>query len=180
MSNFGCCAEEMRKFENVPDNFVYYIIVSDDHYILKLYRNTERPDDNKVRFVNQLLIQNNNIPCAELIAYSRNHQISPTSYLCCLPRKIQKIDKQNAKNKPPKKRKSAAYLLNWRLYKAKSQSWHLYLSGNQRQNPRIVKKYFLFCEYCTISAIRQKMQNMSYNIDRPSIPEALVSWSFSY
>jgi len=24
------------------------------------------------------------------------------------------------------------------------------------------------------------MQNMSYNIDRPSIPEALVSWSFSY
>lgn len=145
----------MRKFENVPDNFVYYIIVSDDHYILKLYRNTERPDDNKVRFVNQLLIQNNNIPCAELIAYSRNHQISPTSYLCCLPRKIQKIDKQNTKNKPPKLRKSAAYLLNKWLYKAKFQRCYTYSLKNSRQNSRIVEKHFLFCEHYTNSAFSE-------------------------
>lgn len=37
-------------------------------------------------------------------------------YCCCLPRKTQKIDKQNAKNKPSKLRKSAAYLLSKRLY----------------------------------------------------------------
>ena len=79
-SNFGCCAEEIRKFENVTNNFVYSFTVSDKHYILKLYRSTDWPEDGKIRFVNQLLIHNN-IPCAELIAYSRNDQIYPNGYL---------------------------------------------------------------------------------------------------
>lgn len=79
-SNFGCCAEEIRKFENVTNNFVYSFTVSDKHYILKLYRSTDWPENGKIRFVNQLLIRNN-IPCAELIAYSRNDQIYPKGYL---------------------------------------------------------------------------------------------------
>ena len=79
-SNFGCCAEEIRKFENVINNFVYSFTVLDKHYILKLYRSTDWPENGKVQFVNQLLIQNH-IPCAELIAYSRNNQIYPNGYL---------------------------------------------------------------------------------------------------
>lgn len=79
-SNFGCCAEEIRKFENVTNNFVYSFTVSDKRYILKLYRSTDWPEDGKVQFVNQLLIRNN-IPCAELIAYNRNDGIYPNGYL---------------------------------------------------------------------------------------------------
>ncbi len=79
-SNFGCCAGEIRKFENVTNNFVYSFTVSDKHYILKLYRSTDWPEDGKVQFVNQILMQTN-IPCAELIAYSRNDQIYPDGYL---------------------------------------------------------------------------------------------------
>lgn len=79
-SNFGCCAEEIRKFENVTNNFVYSFAVSDMHYILKLFRSTDWPEDGKVQFVNQILIRNN-IPCAELKAYSRNDQIYPNGYL---------------------------------------------------------------------------------------------------
>ncbi|MDE5993350.1 MAG: aminoglycoside phosphotransferase family protein, partial [Oscillospiraceae bacterium] len=79
-SSFGCCAEEIRKFENVTNNFVYFFTVSDKRYILKLFRSTDWPEDGKVRFVNQILIQNN-IPCAELISYSRNDPIYPNGYL---------------------------------------------------------------------------------------------------
>lgn len=85
-NNFGCCAEEIRKFENATNNFVYSFTVSGKRYILKLYRSTDWPEDGKVQFVNQLLIQNN-IPCAELIAYSRNDQIYPNGYL--IEREIQ-------------------------------------------------------------------------------------------
>ncbi len=79
-SNFGCCAEEIRKFENVTNNFVYSFTVSGRHYILKLFRSTDWPEDGKVQFVNQILTLNN-IPCAELKAYSRNDQIYPNGYL---------------------------------------------------------------------------------------------------
>lgn len=79
-SNLGCCAGEIRKFENVTNNFVYSFTVSDKHYILKLFRSTDWPENGKVQFVNQLLIQNN-IPCAELIAYSRDDRIYPNGYL---------------------------------------------------------------------------------------------------
>lgn len=85
-SNFGCCAEEIRKFENVTNNFVYSFAVSDKHYILKLFRSTDWPEDGKVQFVNQILIRNN-IPCAGLTAYSRNDQIYPNGYL--IEREIQ-------------------------------------------------------------------------------------------
>ena len=79
-SNFGCCAEEIRKSENVTNNFVYFFTVSGKHYVLKLFRSTDWPEDGKVQFVNQSLIQNN-IPCAELISYNRNDKIYPNGYL---------------------------------------------------------------------------------------------------
>ncbi len=79
-SNFDCCAEEIRKFENVTNNFVYSFTVLGTHYILKLYRSTDWPEYGKIQFVNQLLIRNN-IPCAELIEYNRNNQIFPNGYL---------------------------------------------------------------------------------------------------
>lgn len=87
-SNFGCCADRITKFENLTNNFVYSFTVLDKHYILKLYRSTDWPENGKVQFVNQLLIQNN-IPCAELIAYSRNDQLYPNGYL--IEREIQGI-----------------------------------------------------------------------------------------
>ena len=87
-SNFGRCAEEIRKFENVTNNFVYSFTVSDKHYILKLFRSTDWPEDGKVPFVNQLLMQNH-IPCAELIAYSRTDPIYPNGYL--IEREVQGI-----------------------------------------------------------------------------------------
>ena len=79
-NHFGCYAEEIRKFENVTNNFVYFFTILDKHYILKLYRSTDWPEEGKVQFVNRLLLQNN-IPCAELIAYSRGDQIYPNGYL---------------------------------------------------------------------------------------------------
>ncbi len=87
-NNFGCYAEEIRKFENVTNNFVYFFTVLDKHYILKLYRSTDWPENGKIQFVNQLLFQNN-IPCAELITYSRNDQIYPNGYL--IEREVQGI-----------------------------------------------------------------------------------------
>lgn len=85
-NNFGCCAKEIKKFENVTNNFVYSFMVLDKHYILKLYRSIDWPENGKIQFVNQLLIQNN-IPCAELITYSPNDQIYPNGYL--IEREIQ-------------------------------------------------------------------------------------------
>lgn len=79
-SNFGCPAEEIRKFENVTNNFVYSFTVSGKRYILKLYRSADWPENGKLRFVNRVLKQNN-IPCAELIAYSRDDRISTNGYL---------------------------------------------------------------------------------------------------
>ncbi len=89
-SNFGCCAcaKEIRKFENTINNFVYSFNVLGKHYILKLYRSMDWPENGKLQFVNQLLIQNN-IPCAKLIAYSRDDQIYPNGYL--IERKVQGI-----------------------------------------------------------------------------------------
>ena len=87
-SNFGRCAEEIKKFENVTNNFVYSFTVSNKRYILKLYRSTDWPENGKIQFVNQTLTQNN-IPCAELIAYSRDDQIYPGGYL--IEREVQGI-----------------------------------------------------------------------------------------
>ncbi len=87
-NNFGCYAEEIRKFENVTNNFVYFFTVLGKHYILKLYRSTDWPENGKIQFVNQLLFQNS-IPCTELITYSRNDQIYPNGYL--IEREVQGI-----------------------------------------------------------------------------------------
>lgn len=79
-NNFGCCARKIRKFENTTNNFVYSFTVSDNHYILKLYRSTDWPENGKIQFVNRLLMQND-IPCAELITYSQTDPIYPNGYL---------------------------------------------------------------------------------------------------
>ncbi len=79
-SNFGCCAEKIRKFENITNNFVYSFTVSGEHYILKLYRSADWPENGKIQFVNHILMQNN-IPCAELVTYNRNDKIYPNAYL---------------------------------------------------------------------------------------------------
>lgn len=86
--NFGCCAEEIRRPENITNNFVYFFTVSGKHYVLKLYRSTDWPEDGKVPFVNQLLIRHN-IPCAELVAYSRGDGLYPNGYL--IEREVQGI-----------------------------------------------------------------------------------------
>ncbi|MBD5129537.1 MAG: zinc-ribbon domain-containing protein [Ruminococcaceae bacterium] len=52
---------------------------------------------------------------SEVIMFDTNDNLKRIYFNdCCLPRKIQKIDKQNTKNKPPKSRKSAAYIfIKW-------------------------------------------------------------------
>ncbi|MDE7293654.1 MAG: aminoglycoside phosphotransferase family protein, partial [Oscillospiraceae bacterium] len=78
-SNFGCGAE-IQKCENVTNNFVYFFTVSGERYVLKLFRSADWPENGKVQFVNEIL-RRNNIPCAELIAYSRDDKIYPNGYL---------------------------------------------------------------------------------------------------
>lgn len=84
--NFGSSAEEIGKIENVSNNFVYSFRAAGERFILKMYRSKDWPEDGKIPFVNRLVLQNN-IPCAELIAYSRDDQIYPNGYL--IEREIQ-------------------------------------------------------------------------------------------
>ncbi|MDE6592986.1 MAG: aminoglycoside phosphotransferase family protein [Oscillospiraceae bacterium] len=79
-SNFDCCTREIEKCENVTNNFVYFFTALGKRYVLKLFRSSDWPESGKLQFVNEIL-HRNNIPCAELIAYSHNDRIYPNGYL---------------------------------------------------------------------------------------------------
>ena len=78
--HFGCDAYEIGKIRNITNNSVYFFKVAGDGFFLKLYKSKEWPEEGKVPFVYQMLSQNN-IPCAELIAYSRGDGTYPNGYL---------------------------------------------------------------------------------------------------
>lgn len=72
--------DHIEKFDNVPNNSVYKIISENKSYIFKIYKQRDWPEDGKLEFINQTLI-NNQIPCAKLIAFDRTDQFFETGYL---------------------------------------------------------------------------------------------------
>lgn len=66
----GSEADSVEKFENVPNNSVYKISAKGKPYIFKIYKHKTWPEDGKIVFVNNRLIENN-ISCARVIAFDR-------------------------------------------------------------------------------------------------------------
>lgn len=77
---FNCNATEIKQFKNVANNSVYSFKCNDKRYIFKFFRNEYWPEDGKLQFVNQLLLEND-IPCAELITFTRDNPEFPNGYL---------------------------------------------------------------------------------------------------
>ena len=78
--HFGCSADKIGKIRNVTNNDVYFFTLAGNDYFLKLYRSRNWPEEGKLPFVYQSLLQNN-IPCAGLVAYCREDQTYPEGYL---------------------------------------------------------------------------------------------------
>ena len=66
--------------ENVPNNSVYSFESDGEKYIFKLFRSRYWPENDKLQFVNRTLRQHN-IPCAELIVFTRDDPAYPNGYL---------------------------------------------------------------------------------------------------
>ena len=78
----------LRPFENVPNNSVYSFVSDGEGYIFKLFRSKYWPENDKLQFVNETLRQHN-IPCAELIVFTRDDPAYPNGYL--IERKIEGV-----------------------------------------------------------------------------------------
>ena len=78
--HFGCHADKIGKIRNVTNNDVYFFTLAGNDYFLKLYRSRNWPEEGKVPFVYQSLLQNS-IPCAGLVAYCREDETYPEGYL---------------------------------------------------------------------------------------------------
>ena len=77
---FGCGANKIERIQSAVNNFVYAFTVAGNDYFLKLYRSKDWPEEGKVPFVYRCLSQSG-IPCAALVAYSRDDGIYPNGYL---------------------------------------------------------------------------------------------------
>ena len=78
--HFGCVADRVEKIRSAVNNYVYSFTVTGNDYFLKLYRSKDWPEEGKVPFVYRCLSQSS-IPCAALVAYSRDDGIYPNGYL---------------------------------------------------------------------------------------------------
>ena len=78
--HFGCGADKIEKVQRAVNNFVYSFTVAGNDYFLKMYRSTDWPEEGKVPFVYRCLSQSS-IPCAGLVAYSRDDKTYPNGYL---------------------------------------------------------------------------------------------------
>lgn len=72
--------DNIEKFENVPNNSVYKIVVDNKRYIFKIYMQRTWPEDGKLIFINQRLIEND-IGCAKIIAFDRDDSFFQTGFL---------------------------------------------------------------------------------------------------
>ena len=79
-SHFGCGVERIERIRSAVNNYVYSFTVTGNDYFLKLYRSKDWPEEGKVPFVYRCLSQSS-IPCAALVAYSRDDGIYPNGYL---------------------------------------------------------------------------------------------------
>lgn len=76
----------IEKIENVPNNSVFKLIADNKPYIFKIYKQRSWPEDGKLIFVNNKLIENN-IGCAKIIVFDRSDSYFKTGFLLeeCLP-----------------------------------------------------------------------------------------------
>jgi len=81
-------ADKLKPFENVPNNSVWSFESGGEGYIFKLFRSKYWPENDKLQFVNDTL-RRHNIPCAELIVFTRDDPAYPNGYL--IERKIDGI-----------------------------------------------------------------------------------------
>lgn len=79
-NHFGCSADKIEKIQSAVNNFVYAFTVAGNDYFLKMYRSKDWPEEGKVPFVYRCLSENS-IPCAGLVAYSREDELYPNGYL---------------------------------------------------------------------------------------------------
>lgn len=79
-SQFGKSASDIAKFENVPNNSVYAVTVDGKKYIFKLFRGKYWPENGKPQLVCRLLSEHQ-VPCAELITFTRDDPAFPNGYL---------------------------------------------------------------------------------------------------
>lgn len=78
--------DDINKIENVPNHSVYKVFVENKPYIFKIYKQRTWPEDGKLLFVNNKLIDHG-IGCAKIIAFDRNDPYFQTGFLIeeCLP-----------------------------------------------------------------------------------------------
>ena len=81
-------ADQLKPFENVPNNSVYSFESGGESYIFKLFRSKYWPEDDKLQFVNETLCRYNT-PCAELIVFTRDDPAYPNGYL--IERKLEGV-----------------------------------------------------------------------------------------
>ena len=79
-SHFGCGADQIERIQSAVNNYVYSFTTAGNDYFLKLYRSKDWPEEGKVPFVYCCLSQSS-IPCAALVAYSRDDEAYPNGYL---------------------------------------------------------------------------------------------------
>lgn len=72
--------DDIEKLENVPNNSVYKIWVKNKAYIFKIYKSKTWPEEGKLLFVNNKLIESN-IDCAKIILFSRNDPYFQNGFL---------------------------------------------------------------------------------------------------
>ena len=77
---FGAEPADLTPFSHASNNRVYSFTCNGEPYIFKLYRSRNWPETGKLPFINRLLLENN-IPCTELIRFSREHPDYPNGYL---------------------------------------------------------------------------------------------------
>ena len=72
--------DNVEKIENVPNNSVYKVFAGSKWYIFKIYKQKHWPENGKLIFVNQKLIEND-INCAKIIAFDRSDSYFNTGFL---------------------------------------------------------------------------------------------------
>jgi thiamine kinase-like enzyme len=72
--------EYIGKLENVLNNNVYKVVTNNNPYIFKVYKQKYWPEDGKLEFINNKLLENS-ISCAKLITFDRTDINIPTGYL---------------------------------------------------------------------------------------------------
>ena len=72
--------DNIEKIDQVINNSAYKISTGKKDYIFKIYRSNVWPEDGKLTFVNNKLIENN-IPCAKIITFNRNDDYFTNGFL---------------------------------------------------------------------------------------------------